>query len=72
MFKALGIKKDDEVIVPNLTFIATVNAVLMAGGIPKVCEVEKSNLSLDLKKLRKTNKQKNKVYYTCPLVWSLL
>ena len=43
----------------------------MAGGIPKVCEVEKSNLSLDLKKLEKLI-NKNKVYYTCPLVWSLL
>ena len=30
--KASGIKYNDEVIVPNITFPATVNAVKMAGG----------------------------------------
>ena len=38
--KALGIGPGDEVIVPNLTFIATSNAVIMAGATPVLCDVD--------------------------------
>ena len=38
--KALGIGPGDEVIVPNVTFIATANAVIMAGATPVLCEVD--------------------------------
>ena len=37
--KSLKIGKGDEVIVPNLTFIATANAVIMAGAKPVFCDV---------------------------------
>ena len=50
--KALGIGPGDEVIVPNLTFIATSNAVLMAGATPVLCDIQKKDLSFDLGKLR--------------------
>ena len=46
--KSLGIGKGDEVIVPNLTFIATANAVIMAGATPVFCDVNEDDLSLDL------------------------
>lgn len=36
---ALGIKPDDEVIVPALTFIADINVVRMAGGVPVLADV---------------------------------
>jgi len=37
---SLGIKKGDEVIVPDLTFIATANAVLHCGAIPIPVDVD--------------------------------
>ena len=37
--KAMGIGPGDEVIVPNFTFIASANAVILAGGVPVLCEV---------------------------------
>lgn len=39
---ALGIGCGDEVIVPSYTFIATVNAVVVAGAVPVFCEVDRS------------------------------
>ena len=45
--KALGIGEGDEVIVPNLTFIASSNAVIMAGATPVFCEIETSTLCMD-------------------------
>jgi dTDP-4-amino-4,6-dideoxygalactose transaminase len=36
---ALGIKPDDEVIVPALTFIADINVVRMAGAVPVLADV---------------------------------
>ena len=38
--KALGIGEGDEVIVPNMTFIASANAVLLCGATPVLCEVD--------------------------------
>lgn len=37
---ALDLKPGDEVIVPNLTFAATINAVIAVGGIPKLVDVD--------------------------------
>jgi len=37
--KSLGLEKGDEVIVPSLSFIATVTPILMIGGIPKFVDV---------------------------------
>jgi len=37
--KAVGIEKNDEVIVPNMTFIATANAVLLCNAIPVFADV---------------------------------
>ena len=44
---ALGIGKDDEVIVPNLTFGATINAVLAIGAKPVIVSIEESNWNID-------------------------
>ncbi|MGC9188227.1 MAG: DegT/DnrJ/EryC1/StrS family aminotransferase [Sulfurihydrogenibium sp.] len=41
--KAIGIsKKEDIVIVPSLSFMATIDAVIMAGGTPVVVDVDES------------------------------
>jgi perosamine synthetase len=45
--KALDIGPGDEVIVPNLTFIATANAVILAGATPVFCEVLPTTFCLD-------------------------
>ena len=42
-----GVREGDEVIIPAYTFVATASAVLIAGAIPVVCEVNQS-LQLDL------------------------
>ena len=42
--KALNIGPGDEVIIPDLTFIATANAVIMAGATPIFCDVDQKNL----------------------------
>jgi dTDP-4-amino-4,6-dideoxygalactose transaminase len=42
--KALDIGPDDEVLVPSLTFVATVNVVLYVGGTPVFIDIERSNL----------------------------
>jgi len=44
--KALGIGEGDEVIVPAYTFVATYSAVIFAGGIPVLAEIDES-LNLD-------------------------
>jgi len=46
--KALNIGYGDEVIVPNLTFIASSNAVIMAGAKPIFCEVKEDTLCIDV------------------------
>jgi perosamine synthetase len=50
--KALGIGSGDEVIVPDLTFIATSNAVIMAGALPVFCDILPDTLCLDVESAR--------------------
>jgi perosamine synthetase len=45
--KAMGIGPGDEVIVPDLTFIASANAVILAGGVPVLCEVREDTFCID-------------------------
>jgi perosamine synthetase len=45
--KALDIGPGDEVIVPNITFIATANAVILAGATPVFCEILPTTFCLD-------------------------
>lgn len=44
---AYGIGPGDEVVVPDLSFIATANAVLMTGAKPVFCDVEPETLCID-------------------------
>lgn len=45
--KALGIGEGDEVIVPDLTFVATANAVVMAQGTPVMVDVCRDSYCID-------------------------
>jgi dTDP-4-amino-4,6-dideoxygalactose transaminase len=44
---ASGLAPGDEVVVPALTFVATVEAVTQAGGAPVVADVSEADLNLD-------------------------
>ena len=50
---ALGIEKGDEVIVPDLTFAASANAVIHAGATPVFCEVDPETWCIDPKEAEK-------------------
>lgn len=45
---ALGVEKGDEVIVPNLTMIASANAVMLAGALPRLVDIDPETMCLDL------------------------
>ncbi|WP_330205288.1 aminotransferase class I/II-fold pyridoxal phosphate-dependent enzyme [Cyanobacterium sp. DS4] len=49
--KLLGVKRDDEVLIPALTFVATANAVAYCGAIPHFVDSNFSSLGLDVTKL---------------------
>src|SRR5947208_5083278 len=38
--RALGVARDDEVVVPSFTFYATAEAVVNAGAVPVFCDVD--------------------------------
>ena len=44
---ASGVKKGDEVIVPAMTFCASVNAVIHAGATPVLADVEPDSMNID-------------------------
>lgn len=53
-----GVKPRDEVIVPNITFIATANAVVLAGAKPVFAEINGDNFTISLESIKRkiTNK----------------
>lgn len=57
---ALGIKPSDEVIVPNLTFVATANAVKHCGATPVFADIEPEtwNINADSLEAKITSKTK--------------
>jgi perosamine synthetase len=50
---ALGIGKGDEVIVPDLTFAATINAVLHTNATPVIVDIEENSWCIDPKEIEK-------------------
>jgi len=44
---AVGIKSGDEVLTTPLSFIATANAALHAGGMPKFADIDRKTLTID-------------------------
>lgn len=51
--KLAGVEKNDEVLVPALSFVATANAVSYCGATPHFVDSEMSTLGVDANKLRK-------------------
>jgi len=61
---ALGIGYGDEVIVPDLTFIATANAARLAGADVKLVDVERERFTIDTEKIIKKICKKTKAVIT--------
>jgi perosamine synthetase len=49
--RLVGVERDDEVLIPTLTFVATANAVTYLGAIPHLVDSEKQTLGMDSDKL---------------------
>ena len=58
--KALGIKENDEVIIPDLTFVADANAVLACNAKPVVADINKENFFLSLSNVKKSITKRTK------------
>jgi len=56
----LGIGEGDEVIVPSLTFIATINPVLLVGAKPVIVDVDPITWNIDLQEIKKAITKKTK------------
>jgi dTDP-4-amino-4,6-dideoxygalactose transaminase len=48
-----GINHGDEVIIPNLTFIATASAVLLSGATPVLADIENNGFNLSVNSIKK-------------------
>ena len=57
---ALGIKENDEVIIPDLTFVADANAVLACNAKPVVADINKENFFLSISNVKKNITKKTK------------
>jgi perosamine synthetase len=57
---ALGIKKNDEVIIPDLTFVADANAVLACNAKPVIADINKENFFLSISNIKKNITKKTK------------
>ena len=64
---ACGVKNNDEVLVPSITFVGTVNAIIYSGATPHFVDSEFETLGVDPLKLEKylekTTIKKGKFYF---------
>jgi len=58
--KSLGIGKNDEVIIPDITFVATGNAVLNSGATPIIVDVNQNDLNISLNSIEENITSKTK------------
>lgn len=66
--QAIGIKENDEVLVPSLTYVASYQAIKASGAKPVSCDISLNNLCIDLndakKKININTKAIMPVYYS--------
>ena len=58
--RSLGLGKGDEVIIPDETFVATANAVLLTGATPIISDIEKDGYNISLNSIKKNITSKTK------------
>ena len=49
----LDLSKDDEVIIPAISFVASSNCVLYCGAKPVFCDIDKNTMNIDINKIEK-------------------
>ena len=47
----MGIKENDEVLVPSFTFVGTANAIKYCGAVPHFVDIEDKHFGINVKKL---------------------
>ena len=57
---ALGLKRGDEIIIPNFTFYGSYSAAILAGLKPILCDVDKKNFQIDIDSAKKIITPKTK------------
>ena len=50
--QGLGLSNNDKVIIPDMTFVASPNSVVLAGSKVELVDIEKNNLCLDIEKTK--------------------
>ena len=50
--RTLNVNKKDEIIIPNITYVATLNAVKLAGAKPIIVDVDLETSTIDSKDLK--------------------
>ena len=58
--KALGIKENDEVIIPDLTFVADANAILACNAKPVIADINKNDFFLSISNLKRNITKRTK------------
>ena len=58
--QAIGLEKGDEVIIPNITFVATANAVLYVDATPVLVDVNDHDINISIKSIEKSITKKTK------------
>ena len=58
--QGLGLNKEDEVVIPDLTFVASPNSVILAGSKVSLVDIQKDNLCLDIEKTKQNVSDKTK------------
>lgn len=56
----LGVGRGDEVIVPDFTFPSTANAVIHAGAVPLLTDIEESTFNIDPNQIRRAVSRRTK------------
>ena len=57
---SLGLKRGDEIIIPNFTFYGSYSAAILAGLKPVLCDVDKKNFQIDIESAKKVLTKKTK------------
>lgn len=56
----IDLRPGDEVIMPSFTFVSTANAVVLRGGVPVFCDIDKRTFNLDVSQLNNCLSDKTK------------
>lgn len=58
--KAIGVGKGDEIIVPDMTFVATANAVVLSGAKPIFADVDEKTINISVDSIKRKISSKTK------------